>query len=57
MSAQKSVLYRNAFLYEGVHVMPGCNLHKLLSDSKMKEAAEQHKQTKQAEIELLKRLP
>lgn len=52
----KSPFYRNAFLYEGVHVMPGSSLHKLLTDGKMKEAAEQNKQTKQAEVELLKRL-
>lgn len=57
MAVTKSPLYRNAFLYEGVHVMPGCNLHKLLTDGKMKEAAEQHKTTKTAEAEMLRRLP
>lgn len=57
MSAPKSPFYRNAFLYQGVHVMSGCTLHKLLTDGKMEEAAKQHKETKNAETELLKRLP
>ena len=57
MNVKKSPFYRNAFLYEGVHVMPGCNLHKLLSDGKMKEAAQQHKETQNKEAEILKRLP
>lgn len=55
--AVKSPLYRNAFLYQGIHAMPGSQLHKLLADGKDKEAAAQHKETQQREAELMRRIP
>ena len=56
MPAPKSPFFRNAFLYQGVHVMPGSQLHKLLDDKKEKEAAILHKETQQKETDLLRRL-
>ena len=53
--APRSPLYRNAYLYKGVHVMPGSQMHKLIEDGKEKAAAELDRQITQNAENLLKR--
>ncbi len=57
VSTPKSPLYRNAFLFNGVHVMSGSQMHKLLTEGKVKDAQALDKEIRQKEQDLLRKLP